>query len=408
MKEKLVCSIKGHPLAWAAAIVIPLAGILVSKAAAFGLAAIGFVSLAHRRGWTGWIAARPPRRAKPKQTPVPAPQRPRPPRSSGSDLVESMLAQGRHSLLLRPQVVDNLSEEQLRQTIVALQDDMALVPAGHVALTYDALDPPQDAWDDGQQDRALGCTVHVESVFLDRFAVTNKQYYEFVKNGGYEELAIWDEHVLPAMLDFVDRTGHPGPRWWKDGAPPAGRLNHPVVGVCWYEAVAFARWSGKRLPTDAEWTKAACWPVVIGAGNWVQRKYPWGDTFAAEHSNLWVSGHRQTIPVDACGTGISVGGVHQLVGNVWEWMSGAFGHPDDASLALPAPMKGIRGGAFDTFFENQATCQFQSGENPLRRKHNIGFRLALGACDLAPRAAGLILEDAFSPDDDAVLAEVNS
>ena len=57
-------------------------------------------------------------------------------------------------------------------------------------------------------------------------------------------------------------------------------------------------------------------------------------------------------------------------------------------------MKSIRGGAFDTYFENQATCQFQSGESPLSRKHNIGFRLALGACDLAPQATELLVAGA--------------
>jgi iron(II)-dependent oxidoreductase len=205
-------------------------------------------------------------------------------------------------------------------------------------------------------------------------------------------MAIWDEAILPALLDFVDATGHPGPRAWKHGCFEPGKEHHPVVGVSWYEAAAYARWTGKRLPTDAEWAKAASWPVALGPGIWLQRKFPWGNSFDEHRANIWGSGHGGTIPVDHCADGVSVGGAYQLIGNDWEWTSGAYGHAADASVTLPVPMKSIRGGAFDTYFENQATCHFQSGESPINRKHNVGFRLALGACDLAQAAAALLLE----------------
>ena len=83
-----------------------------------------------------------------------------------------------------------------------------------------------------------------------------------------------------------------------------------------------------------------------------------------------------------------MGGIRQLIGNVWEWTSTNFGagalHGGDFSL--PTPMKSLRGGAFDTYFENQASCHFQSGEKPVARKHNVGFRCAVSMCDrsLAP------------------------
>ena len=82
--------------------------------------------------------------------------------------------------------------------------------------------------------------------------------------------------------------------------------------------------------------------------------------------------------------GVSVGGVYQLIGNVWEWTHSNFGAWDLAArrLEVTGPMKSIRGGAFDTYFDNQATCQFQSGDSSLARKHNIGFRCALGFCDV--------------------------
>ena len=95
-----------------------------------------------------------------------------------------------------------------------------------------------------------------------------------------------------------------------------------------------------------------------------------------------------------------------MTGNVWEWTSCGFGRPDDYSLTLAVPMKSIRGGAFDTYFENHATCNFQSGENPLGRKHNIGFRLAVGACDIAPQVLQQIGLGAAPSDEAPVNEEV--
>jgi len=90
------------------------------------------------------------------------------------------------------------------------------------------------------------------------------------------------------------------------------------------------------------------------------------------------------VPVDAFSQGVSVGGVYQLIGNVWEWTRGdlSVGDAPHRDLVLEVPMKSIRGGAFDTYFDNQATCQFQSGDVAMARKRNIGFRCAVGVCDL--------------------------
>jgi iron(II)-dependent oxidoreductase len=102
-------------------------------------------------------------------------------------------------------------------------------------------------------------------------------------------------------------------------------------------------------------------------------------------TNLWSSGRGGTVPVEECPEGVSVGGVYQLIGNVWEWTRGNFTPRDitGEELVMEASMKSIRGGAFDTYFENQATCQFQSGESAISRKANIGFRCAVSVCDLA-------------------------
>ena len=201
-------------------------------------------------------------------------------------------------------------------------------------------------------------------------------------------MAIWDADVWPAVLDFVDPTGHPGPRHWRRGRYPRGDDRHPVVGVSWYEAAAYARWVGKRLPTDAEWVKAGSWPVATGGDTLLARRFPWGDAMDRRRANLWGSGPGRPVDVNEFAEGTSVGGIEQLIGNVWEWTADHFLLDGTKHPAWPgeARMKSIRGGAFDTYLDSQATCQFQSGERALARKHNIGFRCAIGMCDLADAA----------------------
>jgi formylglycine-generating enzyme required for sulfatase activity len=105
-------------------------------------------------------------------------------------------------------------------------------------------------------------------------------------------------------------------------------------------------------------------------------------------ANLWGAGSGTLAPVTAFAGGVSVGGAYQLIGNVWEWTTDEF-QPQDGSIvrveggAFGSALKSLRGGAFDTYFDSQATCQFQSGDHALARKHNIGFRCALSICDLA-------------------------
>lgn len=319
--------------------------------------------------------------------------------SDPAALVEQMLDQGRFALLLRPQIAAGLDDPQVHRTADAMEQKMALVPDGEVALG-----PIDDVLEGGRvQEDALAQTggriVRVEHFFLDRYPVTNRDFYEFVVGGGYEQMALWEVTIWPAVLDFVDRTGQPGPRFWEHGCYPQGKADHPVVGVSWYEAAAYARWVGKRLPSDAEWVKAGSWPVTLSESSRMQRRYPWGNAMDRSRANLWGTGPGDTVPVDRYAEGVSVGGVFQLVGNVWEWTGGSFRgfEQPEGELILTTPMKSIRGGAFDTYFDSQATCQFQSGENPLARKHNIGFRCAVGVCDLAmdrifgrpPEEAGL-------------------
>ncbi|HZZ27813.1 MAG TPA: formylglycine-generating enzyme family protein [Pirellulales bacterium] len=301
-------------------------------------------------------------------------------------LVDQMLVDGRFALLLRAQIARNLMPDFYEKAKQALSDSMGLVPAGTVYLepcVFD-VDYPLFATEDFNSPQEF--TVAVQSVFLDRYLVTNQQYQQFVNAGGYQEMAIWDQEVWPAVLDFTDQTGEPGPRFWKDGRYLPGEERLPVVGVSWYEAVAYARWVGKRLPTDAEWVKAGSWPVTLSAGTSLQRQYPWGETFDRSKANVWGSEPGRMVAVDEFAEGVSVGGVYQLIGNAWEWTATTLETEPTTEEVLYGHgplLKTIRGGAFDTYFEHQATCQFASGENPILRKHNIGFRCALSLCDIA-------------------------
>jgi iron(II)-dependent oxidoreductase len=310
---------------------------------------------------------------------------------ASGDLVEQMLADGRYALLLRPQIIANLTPEQRDEARAAFEDGMAIVPEGEVLVGSNT--DPHSISEFDQEDLATrgGTILQVDSFYLDRYPVTNRQYQAFVTGGGYEQMAIWEKNIWAAILDFVDSTGCPGPRFWKNGKYPDGQGDMPVVGVSWYEASAYARWVGKRLPSDPEWEKAGSWPVHLANGVLSQRKFPWGDTMDRTRANIWGSGWRSLVPVHEFSTGGSVGGVQQLIGNVWEWTTGDFGRGPypDRRLTLPMPMKSVRGGAFDTYFDNQATCQFRSGENPVARKHNIGFRCGLSLCDLADASAEL-------------------
>ncbi|HEV3024570.1 MAG TPA: formylglycine-generating enzyme family protein [Pirellulales bacterium] len=379
----------------------------------FWAAACGCLFSAAGLGWVAWRLWR--RDVLPVESAVPASdpvethdadpfdadlfeESPVAPQNDGQDqdigsLVNDMLAHGRYALLLRRQLVSSLSPKQFQRARTALRRQMSLVPEGDVVLEA----PPAD--DETADEMERSAVRHVDALFLDRYPVTNRQYRQFVQSGGYEQMAIWDAQIWPAVLDFIDETGCPGPRFWKDGAYPAGEDDHPVVGVSWYEAGAYARWVGKRLPGDAEWVKAGCWPVPMAGSRPLQRRYPWGDTMDRQRCNLWGPGPGRTVSVAEYPSGLSVGGVYQLIGNVWEWTTGNFGVGEHAprDLNLTIPMKSIRGGAFDTYFENQATCQFQTGESPLSRKHNIGFRCALSICDVAaapPSSGDVVCADA--------------
>ena len=140
---------------------------------------------------------------------------------------------------------------------------------------------------------------------------------------------------------------------------------------------------GRRLPSDAEWVKAAVCPNSSLGQDTIPKIFPWGDNFEPQRANVWISGIG--CPVSAAGTQASRAKdeIVQLIGNVWEWTNcdtkiSSYGQDVRFELAL----KSLRGGAFDTYFENQATCQLQSGDSPLARRRMSDFAAQLSATDV--------------------------
>lgn len=157
----------------------------------------------------------------------------------------------------------------------------------------------------------------VPAFYMQRTEVTNAEYKEFVAAGGYERRSFWQEleeetasdptEFDVALKQFVDSSGRPGPATWELGSYPEGRANHPVTGLSWYEAAAYARYRGRSLPTYFHWLRAAFpqdeLPASLGAS-------------IAPLSNF---GTRDAAPV-ASHRGVGLYGTYDLFGNAREWL----------------------------------------------------------------------------------------
>jgi len=286
------------------------------------------------------------------------------------DMLRRCVRQGRFGHVLRDQLKWK-DHPQIKRICGSMREQIdesfAIVPEGIATL-------PVTIWDGVGSDETM---VETEPFLLARCAVTNAQYQHFVDAGAYEQVDLWPKDIWPHLIDFKDRAGTPGPRFWQDGHHDEHLHDHPVVGVCWYEAAAYAYWAGFRLPSEAEWQMAATWQIRSEAN--VLRRYPWGDAFDTRRCNIWASGAGTTLPVDALPDGAAPNQVLQLVGNVWRWTVSDFDVTDDAGGAVLSDMRlsSVRGGAFDTYFSAQATGMFRTGLVRLAREQNTGFRCAL-------------------------------
>lgn len=258
-------------------------------------------------------------------------------------------------------------ETVFEAAVQAVDERFAVVPEGLVSIPLTIFDEP------GQPE--VDC--ETQPFLMARHAVTNAEFQLFVDADGYQQLDLWPEEIWPHLIDFKDQTGEPGPRFWKEGCHDRRLARHPVVGISYPEAAAYAAWAGYRLPDEAKWQMAASWRTRSAAH--LQRRYPWGNGLDRRCCNIWASGHGGTLPVDACPEGAAPNGVQQLIGNVWEWTTTDFKSVDREGRTVLGNtlMKSTRGGAYDTYFAWQATSAFRSGLECLAHCHNVGFRCAM-------------------------------
>ena len=232
--------------------------------------------------------------------------------------------------------------------------------------------------------------VQVDAYYLDTTPVSNGQYLAFMADGGYDRPQYWTsagwqyrQHAdLVAPLFWTRDTDG---CWWRRrfGNLVAVDPDEPVVHVSLHEAQAYAAWAGRRLPTEAEWEKAARWDPATGRS----RRYPWGDDDPTDElANL---GQRQLAPapVGSYPAGASPLGVHQLIGDVWEWTSSTFNpypgfrvfpYAEYSQVFFGPDYTVLRGGSFGT---DRAACRgtFRNWDFPIRRQIFAGFRTARDA-----------------------------
>ncbi len=230
-------------------------------------------------------------------------------------------------------------ERYVLDTDQSLPEDMVRVPGRSVAI-------------DGE-------LTELTDFFIARFEVTNREFKQFVDAGGYHRRDLWehefvlDGETIPceqAIRRFTDRSDRPGPSGWQGGGYPAGEDDHPVTGVSWYEAAAYARFVGRDLPTIYHWRRA----FATGTFSWL-----------LPVSNLESDG---TAPV-GLHQGVGWTGTFDMGGNAREWCFNAIG---DQRVILG-------GGWNDALYVVRSTIQDPGKVPPFDRSPTNGLRLAIAS-----------------------------
>lgn len=194
----------------------------------------------------------------------------------------------RHEYLDKLQYKEPLTETVSGTTSL---ENMSLIPEGEFEMGSN----DDEAFDDEYPVH----TVFLNEFYIDQYSVTNAQYKAFLDANPQ-----WSRHEISKKYCDVDYLKH-----WRWNNYPSGEADYPVVNVSWYAAMAYAQWRGKRLPTEAEWEKAA-------RGGLISKQYPYGNSLDSTQANYdWNEGH--TTPV----TKYPSNGyeLYDMCGNVWEW-----------------------------------------------------------------------------------------
>ncbi|MBI9075745.1 MAG: SUMF1/EgtB/PvdO family nonheme iron enzyme [Desulfatibacillum sp.] len=199
----------------------------------------------------------------------------------------------------------------------------------------------------------------VDDFEIDVYPVTNSQFEKFIRAGGYQT----EEYWTPSGRKWKEKEGAREPRYWKD--EKWNQPEHPVVGVNWYEAKAYAKWAGKDLPTEKQWERAA-----RGTDG---RTYPWGNEFDKEKCNIKESGIGKTTRVTRYPNGISEAGCYDMAGNVWEWTRSNYNPDEDLDDFDLDQRPVLRGGSWDSG-QDIARCAYRDRVDPSNRYYVVGFR----------------------------------
>jgi iron(II)-dependent oxidoreductase len=231
--------------------------------------------------------------------------------------------------------------------------------------------------------------VHVPAFYLDTTPVTNAEYTEFISAGGYDDPRWWTADGW----EHRQRAGLVAPLFWERDAGDWCRTSfgvkapvvpdEPVMHVCWHEADAYARWAGRRLPTEAEWEKAARFDPASGRS----RRYPWGDSDPVPTLANLGQRYLRPAPAGSYPDGAAPCGARQLIGDVWEWTSSdflpypgfeAWPYKEYSEVFFGPEYKVLRGGAFGV---SAVACRgtFRNWDYPVRRQIFAGFRTARSA-----------------------------
>ncbi|MCA1561374.1 MAG: formylglycine-generating enzyme family protein [Acidobacteria bacterium] len=258
--------------------------------------------------------------------------------------------------------------------------ELALIPAGEFPM----------GCDEAEADERPSRSVHVDEFLIAVQPVTQAEYARFVHETGHRVPAIYE---LPVVVTAGGRererafraTGQP--YVWSDSAPPADRLDHPVTLVRWDDAVAYCAWlstaSGRtlRLPTEAEWEKAA-------RGGLERKWYPWGDRLERDLANFLTDPSMKAAHgTSTCRTyPPNAYGLFDVIGNVWEWVQDwydpSYYHtgPDRNPTGPPkGHLRVLRGGSWLVADVRMLSCSHRHKVPPDTYSYGIGFRVA---CDV--------------------------